>query len=1042
MVNKYRIRLSVGRVIGPFSIKDYAELVKKYQLTGLEEYQLFPAGDWLELSSFPELEKIYDNALVKKDVDATFMLNLRELSSSEIEENESEPDVLKPEEFKYDQVDPFEGIEFSDEKNGEESIGDPEELLEIDDQNEVDKTVVRKVPDQEDFDKTVINPDYQKYLQEKLKEEEKERKRKEEERLKQIEEQVEIHEPDYSNDKTEFIKIKDIKNQLENALEIEEDFEKIEKIEKKKTKKKKRKEVEVELEEESESNFKKYAVFSIILGAIYILFFSEGENKPELKKITFKDPTFTFPMRNPQIDKGKALKLYRAGLEEMKGGKYLNYLKASKYFEKSLEFNFDKNDAASELIWCYSLLLETSPKLTEDIKIVYKLVQYFKKNSYTDPGYATSIANFYYVAGKTNAALNILERYLALENNKPSKKLYAVYLKVLLDFGDAVRAQATLDALERQDNKNFFILRTIYQFYKDQSLLEKQLAILKKTQKVPSLAKNVYFLLEKADLFLKNGDIKELNKILFNINQLNAESSRKYYARYLKLSGLYYAARKDFEKSINYVQRSMKTFELPDLVGDLAIIEQTTDNIVNDMILLSRVKILNESVKEKLKANEVNEAFKLAVRANEILSDNVETRLLLAEIQVKKGYYDDALDQIKKLYEKNRDNKEVRYRLINLYTEMYKFRSAEEHLQSIPEKSTWEYASARAKMYRLKGEFGSAINWLLKAINLNQLNEKNIFDLSKFYMRFYKFSKAKVALTKVMDLDPYNIDYKITYAQILYEVETAASAIGYLYDVLKDFSDNPKILSEIGIYYYRSGQLKNYENIKKKLTEVSKEDDNLFEFLVESAKLEGDFKKIITYSNKIIEISPGDLKTRIYLAEVLIELKKFKEAKYQLDEIKKRFSTYPRLNFFYAKFFLMINETDKAIELANAEYKQNPRVVDGILLLGDIYRKKGEIFKSRDYYLKASQVDPKSIDAILGLAYVAFKSNQNDLAIDLYKKAISIDETRADTYKLLGDVYRKLSQSQPAVLNYKQFLELSPKSRYKKKLEDYIRKIE
>ena len=138
----------------------------------------------------------------------------------------------------------------------------------------------------------------------------------------------------------------------------------------------------------------------------------------------------------------------------------------------------------------------------------------------------------------------------------------------------------------------------------------------------------------------------------------------------------------------------------------------------------------------------------------------------------------------------------------------------------------------------------------------------------------------------------------------------------------------------------------------------------------------------------------------------------------------------------------MINETDKAIELANAEYKQNPRVVDGILLLGDIYRKKGEIFKSRDYYLKASQVDPKSIDAILGLAYVAFKSNQTDLAIDLYKKAISIDETRADTYKLLGDVYRKLSQSQPAVLNYKQFLELSPKSRYKKKLEDYIRKIE
>lgn len=1057
-MNRYRIRLDSKRVIGPFNIKDYAELVKKYQLTGMEEYQLFPAGDWVELSEFSELEKIFDASMAKSNEDATFMANLKDLidptQNIEIETEEvalPKENQEKPKEFEFEHVDPFEGVSFADDKEQESDKETPS--LEADDnfeldhgeslESEEDKTVIRKNPVVDTSDKTVINPDYQKYLQQKLKEEEAERKRlEEEEKRKKIEEQIEIHEPDYNNDKTEFIQIKDVKSQLESALEIEEDFRK---IEKKKKQKKKVESLDVPVEEENQGGSrKKYFVLAITLVAFYFFLFGETEEKKTLKKITFKDPTFSFPMRNPVIDQNKAKRLYLKGVNELKLGKYPNFIKASKYFAKSLEFNFDGNDAAAQLIWCYSILLENSPKINEDIKIVYKLVQYYKKNSYTNPSYATAIANFYYVAGKTNAALNILERYLALESNKPSKKLYSVYLRSLLKLGDAVRAQSTLEALEKQDNKNFFIVRTMYEFYKDQNLIEKQLDILRKVQSLASLKSSVFFLLEKAELFLKDGDIKELQKILFNVNQLNAESSRRYYARYLKLSGLYYAAKKNYKKSVTYVKKSMETYELPELVGDLAVIEQTSDNIVNDMILLSRVKVLNDSVEEKLDLGQLNEAFKLAVRANEILPDNIETLLLLAKIQIQKGYYDDALSQIKKLYNKTKRNinKKVLYQLVDLYIEMYKFREAELELQNVNDKSTWEYASARAKMYRFKGEFNLAINWLVKAINLNQLDEKNIFDLAKFYMKFYKFTKAKVALTRVMDLDPYNIEYKITYAQILYEVETAASAIGYLYDVLKDFPDQPRILSEIGIYYYKSGQIKNYENIKKKLTENRKEDNNLYKFLVESAKLDGDFEKIVKFSKKILEINPGDLKTRIYLAEIYIELKRFKESKDQLDEIKKRFDSYPRLNYFYAKFFLMINEIDKAIELAEAEYKQNPRVVDGILLLGDIYKKEGKIFKARSYYLKASQVDPKSIDAILGLAYVAFKSNQYDLAIDQYEKAISIDETRADTYKLLGDVYRKLSQSQPAVKNYKQFLELSPKSRYKQMIEDYIRKVD
>jgi tetratricopeptide (TPR) repeat protein len=122
--------------------------------------------------------------------------------------------------------------------------------------------------------------------------------------------------------------------------------------------------------------------------------------------------------------------------------------------------------------------------------------------------------------------------------------------------------------------------------------------------------------------------------------------------------------------------------------------------------------------------------------------------------------------------------------------------------------------------------------------------------------------------------------------------------------------------------------------------------------------------------------------------------------------------------------------------------KENPNVVDGPLLLGEIYKNKKELIKSKKYYLRAAQIDGKNVDAILGLAFIAFSRDQYDMALDQYQKAVEYDSNRAEIYRLLGDTYRKIGQGQIAIKNYKQFLELSPTSSYKRKIETYIRTME
>ena len=212
--------------------------------------------------------------------------------------------------------------------------------------------------------------------------------------------------------------------------------------------------------------------------------------------------------------------------------------------------------------------------------------------------------------------------------------------------------------------------------------------------------------------------------------------------------------------------------------------------------------------------------------------------------------------------------------------------------------------------------------------------------------------------------------------------------------------------------------------------------------MFEAAKLDGNYPDIVRYCRLIIEDDPGALDTRLYLAQILLELKKYKEARYQLQEIGKRFKTYPRLSFYNAKFYLLIDDIDKAQKLAEIEVKENPEVVDGYLLLGSIYKKKKDLMRAREFYQKAAQVDSKNVDSILGLAYVAFHRDQYDMALDQYQKAAAIDPNRSEIYKLLGDTYRKIGQGQIAVKNYKQFLELSPKTRYKGAIEQFIRTME
>ncbi len=1044
MLDRYRFKIKGNKIIGPFDLGEVKKIIDKGRLDKFDEVQEFPSGDWLSISDLSVIFELFERDLTKQQ-DETFIANLKDLKLElDGEDKDVEPTADTPiigVEEDNDTVMPIdEFVEYPVDAKASTST-----IKKKDTGKSQGDTTLKKAKTVElDDDKTKINPDYQKYLQE---QKEEERRLKEQEKIEKIIEEEEAP-PDYENEATQMLSIDDLSKNYTDTIELEQ-FQEGEKTEvkqlsdHKKTSAKKKK-----LAKKPKSNKKQdqkkiiYIALGVLL-VIFLLFDSEESDPSKLKKIKLVSPQIKFPSRYDIEDSNLAREFYKNGLIEMRKHTYISYIRASKMFSTSAENKFNDNPAMAKLIFLYANNLRNSDEFGADANAVFRLVQIFKLKGFTDPNFASAISYFYYSIDKIEASLKTFDKYMTLNQKKATMELFAVRLLALIKGGYLDKAKVMADKLFVQKNKDHFILKALYNYYKAEERTEQMNTILVEANKL--YPNSIYFLLEKGFNSMEIGEYKKIKKVIFRLNRLNVGGSKYDYSRYLVLKGMYHAYKKQVGAATSDFKTSLKLFESTDLIEKLSDLDQVADNDTNTLIKRSKAKKLIKLGKAKLAVGNIRSAFRYGLEASSIAPEMLQVRIFLAKLQMKRGYIDDAIKQLESLFRDNPSSLDLLFTLIDAYTEAYKFKKVVSLLgaaQNMITANDDRFYAAKAKFSSYQGDFNSGVGWLERAVAANPLNDKNIYELAKLYIKFHKYPRSKQKLKLAFDLDPSSVKYKILFASILYEVENADAAIGYLYNVLQDFKDNPQILGEIGIYFHRSGQIKKYSDIREKLLLLPEKDETLFSFLIEAAKIDDDVQKVVENSEKLLEINPGDLRIRIELADIYINLQSYKKAKYHLDVIGKRLSTYPKLQYLRAKLYYLIDDINTAKPLVESEIRENPTVIDGYLLLADIYIKEKNLTAARKQFLKAARLDGDNVDAILGIAFVAFHSDQYDMALDQYQKAIELDPSRAEVYKLLGDASKKLGQSQIAIKNYKLYLELSPNTQYKSTIQKYINTME
>ena len=137
-------------------------------------------------------------------------------------------------------------------------------------------------------------------------------------------------------------------------------------------------------------------------------------------------------------------------------------------------------------------------------------------------------------------------------------------------------------------------------------------------------------------------------------------------------------------------------------------------------------------------------------------------------------------------------------------------------------------------------------------------------------------------------------------------------------------------------------------------------------------------------------------------------------------------------DFFEAHFnlfrsFYRLKQYDEAILQSQKCLKLNPKSIDTLILLGNIYNNKNQEKVSENYYLEILNINSKESKAYYSLGNLYQKKKEYDKAINNYNLAIKFNKNDIGSYNNLGVLYQEIGEFDLAISNFKSVIKINPK---------------
>lgn len=363
----------------------------------------------------------------------------------------------------------------------------------------------------------------------------------------------------------------------------------------------------------------------------------------------------------------------------------------------------------------------------------------------------------------------------------------------------------------------------------------------------------------------------------------------------------------------------------------------------------------------------------------------------------------------------------------NLYLRQKKFKEAEDAFRQILQQDSLD-VSGLFGIGMVKDSLKdtlSAMAWYEKALQLDPDFEEVRDRLAEIYQEQKHWEKAIALCRERIALDSTKIENWLSLCDVYRNAEDSISALALAKEIISRFPDQWQAYLSYGrllMDYQKPKEA--YEQFQKV---VSLAPDNFWGLAFSGISLvhQDSLTLAISWFQKALSLVPEDPLVNYYLGTVLVRLKKPKEAIPYLEiSIQARpnwvnalsalagayesIGEYARADSFYTR--ALQQDPENPLVLNNYGYSLSVR---GVRLEEAMAMSK-----------KALEKDPENGAYLDTMGWIYFKMGDYEKAREYIEKACQFQKNSAEIYEHLGDIYEKLMMKEEAIQMWEKALEL------------------
>lgn len=960
----YKVRLVTGRVIGPIELDRVKQFIAKDKITGLEMVRLYPAGEWKDINSFPEIAELLMGKLEGK-IKATDAKTERK-SPSEQSANAREPDVEAAMPRASQNIESLGSITLERPATVTAADGERTVMMTADDE----KTKLYTADDE---------PSTRKSENDKI-----------ELQFDEPEEIVTIDaDPAIANEKTAMLTIpgKGGVGAKKGVL----------------------------------GKQKKIFLIAVlaIAGAI-VLFLDDPKTKVKNEApFVVEMPTMTAsdPQQSEQIYKS-ALAFYA---EDSVDG----YKEAAKRFKKAAGLDANNVKALCFLASSYMNLIDVVNRDENYFNVITRLIEMARAKGVDLPEMVIADVELYNILGNPDAALTRILDYLNSHQWDPVMLYYLSYSHFMKgQYPEAMRYLSTVEKKDYFSPKVSYLVGLLDEKSgKLDDAIRSYEEALQRNQKHMGSHARLTELLFKKDNLQEAG--KHADFVIFNKPQASKDQLAKaYYFR----ARMHEVAGRDAEALEDLLAALKNTPDDPDTLLESYTLRARMGAKVNDASGKARMFHFMALGEKFLKDNMLDEAMANFLTARDVQYDDATPLLRLAEVFKRKGDPQSAKVNLGKAVKAAPRNAEIYPKYINVLVECYEFEEAARVLAQYKELSppSGTVDKLQGDLYTRQEKFREALVYYKRALGSSNADSGIYVAYANLMLKDSNYKDAAFYYGLALRFDPFNTEATIGIGKAFAEMQGVDRGVEYVQSAVGNSSHKAALLNGIAEIFLRKGDYNSALRFAENALATEQKFPAAYKTKGDAFNGQDKLKEALDAYQTYVNLNPVDPAGHIERYKIYLKKMDMKTAKGEMQQVIEMYPKYPGVYYMIGEIYRVAQDNDSALKASLLEIQNNPNFVPAYVLAGTVYNSSRDYNNALAVLNRALAINPNSVPALLQAATANQELKTYPAALTMLERALSLDAGNPQVHKRFAALYQVLGNREKMKQYLKSYLDLYP----------------